>query len=99
MAKEPFSIVQSNKNWLSQWNDDETKLSIIPRSKSKRLAQQAKLANIDAERAIARAYHFEIDRAKAIAEAMFKSGKALRFSFSSAGRQLLLRTKAIFRKV
>ena len=99
MVKKATSITKSRPGWLSRWIEPESVLTVIPKSKSKRLAQQAKLANIDAERAIARAYHFEIDRAKAIAEAMFKSGKALRFSFSSTGRQLLLRTKAIFRKV
>ena len=71
----------------------------IPKSDSnmKRTAnrknQQAKLANVDAERAFSRAYHMELSRTKAIGEAMFKSGKALRFSLSSSGRQLLLRTE------
>ena len=97
MAKKSTAITRSRSGWLWKWNEPESVLSVIPKSKTKKLAAQAKLANIDAEKAIARAYHVEISRAKAIGEAMFKSGKALRYSFLSSGRQILLRTKVLFR--
>tara|TARA_Y100001968_G_scaffold110186_1_gene99686 strand:- start:1868 stop:2188 length:321 start_codon:yes stop_codon:yes gene_type:complete len=94
MVKKDESITQTRPSWLWRWVEPESVLAVIPKSKTQRLAQQAKLANVDAERAIVRAYQVEIARAKAIGEAMFKSGKALRYSFSSSGRQLLLRTQA-----
>ena len=94
MVKKSSSITKSNSNWLWRWAEPESELSVIPKSKTKRLAQQAKLANIDAERAVTRAYQIELSRTKAIGEAMFKSGKALRFTISSSGRQLVLRTQA-----
>ena len=56
------------------------------------------LNNVDAERAVSRAYQIELSRTKAIGEAMFKSGKALRFTLSSSGRQLILRTQAARRQ-
>ena len=99
MAKKTSSITRSTSGWLWKWTEPESVLSVIPKSKTKKLAAQAKLANIDAEKAIARAYQVEITRAKAIGEAMFKSGKALRYSVLSSGRQLLLRTKVLFRIV
>ncbi|WP_320664681.1 hypothetical protein [Prochlorococcus sp. MIT 1223] len=99
MAKKESSITPTRQGWLWKWQEPESTLSIIPKSKTKKLAAQAKLANIDAEKAIARAYKIEITRAKAIGEAMFKSGKALRYSFLSSGRQILLRTKVLFRQV
>tara|TARA_Y100001968_G_C18727546_1_gene422941 strand:- start:7 stop:327 length:321 start_codon:yes stop_codon:yes gene_type:complete len=99
MTKKSTSITQSRSGWLWKWNEPESALSVIPKSKTKKLAAQAKLANIDAEKAIAHAYHVEIARAKAIGEAMFKSGKALRFSVLSSGRQILLRTKVLFRTI
>ena len=94
MVKKDASITQARPSWLWRWVEPESVLSVIPKSKTQKLAQQAKLANVDAERAIVRAYQVEIARAKAIGEAMYKSGKALRYSFSSSGRQLLLRTQA-----
>ena len=93
MVKKSSSITKSNSNWLWRWAEPESELSVIPKSKTKRLAEQAKLANVDAEKAIVRAYQIELARAKAIGEAMFKSGKALRYTFLSSGRQILLRTK------
>ena len=98
MVNKSSSITRTNSNWLWRWAEPETKLTVIPKSKTKRLAQQAKLANVDAERAIDRAYQMELARTKAIGEAMFKSGKALRFSLTSSGRQILLRTEAARRQ-
>ena len=98
MVKKEASITQSRPSWLWRWVEPESVLSVIPKSKTQRLAQQAKLANVDAERAIVRAYQVEISRAKAIGEAMFKSGKALRFTLSSSGRQFMLRTQAARRQ-
>ena len=97
MVKKETSLTQSRQGWLWKWAEPESVLTVIPKSKTKRLAEQAKLANIDAEKAIFRAYKVELSRAKAIGEAMFKSGKALRYSFLSSGRQVLLRTKVLFR--
>ena len=99
MGKKTTSITQPRSGWLWRWAEPESVLSVIPKSKTKRLAEQAKLANIDAENAIARAYQIELARAKAIGQAMFKSGKALRFSFLSSGRQVFLRTKSAFRQL
>tara|TARA_Y100001978_G_C23584317_1_gene380539 strand:- start:209 stop:532 length:324 start_codon:yes stop_codon:yes gene_type:complete len=98
MVKKSSSITKPKTSWLWRWAEPESELSVIPKSKTKRLAQQAKLANIDAERAVNRAYQIELSRTKAIGEAMFKSGKALRFSLSSSGRQLILRTQAARRQ-
>tara|TARA_Y100001968_G_scaffold46796_2_gene36963 strand:- start:1785 stop:2102 length:318 start_codon:yes stop_codon:yes gene_type:complete len=99
MVKKGTSITQSKTGWLWRWSEPESTLSVIPKSKTKRLAQQAKLANIDAEKAIARAYQVELARAKAIGEAMFKSGKALRYTFLSSGRQFILRTKVALKQL
>ena len=93
MPKKSSSLSQTTRPWLLRWSEPESVLSVIPKSKTKRLAEQAKLANVDAEKAIVRAYQIELARAKAIGEAMFKSGKALRYTFLSSGRQILLRTK------
>ena len=98
MVKKSSSITKSNSNWLWRWAEPESELSVIPKSKTKRLAQQAKLANVDAERAVSRAYQSEVIRTKAIGEAMFKSGKALRWSIVSSSRQVLLFTEAARRK-
>ncbi len=92
------ALTTSKSGWLWQWAEPETILTVIPRSKTARLAQQAKLANIDAERAMGRAYQAEIIRTKAIGEAMFKSGKALRYSIVSSIRQIFLKTESIRRK-
>tara|TARA_B100000700_G_C14913803_1_gene793606 strand:- start:248 stop:568 length:321 start_codon:yes stop_codon:yes gene_type:complete len=99
MGKKATSITQSRSGWLWRWNEPESVLSVIPKSKTKRLAAQAKLANVDAEKAISRAYQIELARAKAIGEAMFKSGKALRYSFLSSGRQIFLRTKSVLKQI
>ena len=99
MVKKRSSITQSRPSWLWRWAEPESVLSLIPKSKTKKLAEQAKLANIDAEKAFVRAYQIELARAKAIGEAMFKSGKALRYTFTSSGRQIILRTKAVIRQL
>lgn len=100
MVKKSSSITESNSNnkWLWKWAEPESQLAVIPKSKTRRLAKQSQLANLDAERAITRAYQLEIARTKAIGEAMFKSGKALRYSLSSSGREILLRTEAARRQ-
>tara|TARA_B100000700_G_scaffold320005_1_gene416432 strand:- start:253 stop:582 length:330 start_codon:yes stop_codon:yes gene_type:complete len=101
MPKEiaPGDIAKSKANWLGQWNDSASKPTVLPRSKSQRLALQAKLANVDAENAIARAYQMELARTKVVGEAMFKSGKALRYSLTSAIRSLFLRTEVARRQI
>ena len=98
MDKKSAAITKTKRNWLWNWAEPESSPSVLPKSKTKRLALQAKLANIDAERAISRAYQIELTRTKAVGEAMFKSGKALRFTLSSSGRQLILRTQAARRQ-
>ncbi len=98
MIKKTSAITQSKSNWLWRWAEPETELIVLPKSKTRRLAQQAKLANVDAERAVGRAYQIELARTKAIGEAMFKSGKALRYTLTSSGRQLVLRTEAARRQ-
>ena len=98
MDKKSAAITKSKQNWLWIWAEPETKPTVLPRSKTERLALKAKLANIDAERAIARAYQIELTRTKAVGEAMFKSGKALRYSITSSARQVLLRTEAARRE-
>ena len=94
MVKKTSAITQSKSSWLWRWAEPESELTVIPKSKTRRLAQQAQLANVDAERAVGRAYQMELARTKAIGEAMFKSGKALRYSLTSSSRQFLLRTEA-----
>ena len=84
------------KLWLGM--DQDKKPVILPKSKTQRLALQAKLANIEAEKAVAKAYQVELARTKAVGEAMFKSGKAVRITLASAGRQILLRTESIRRQ-
>ncbi len=91
-------IKKASSRWLWQWTEPESVLTVLPRSKSARLSKQAQLANIDAEKAIDRAYQAEILRLKAVSEALFKSGKALRFSLVSSGRQVLLLTEAARRQ-
>ena len=98
MDKKSAAITKSKQNWLWNWAEPESKPTVLPKSKTERLALQAKLANIDAERAIARAYQIELTRTKAVGEAMFKSGKALRYSITSSARQVLLRTEAVRRE-
>ncbi len=98
MDKKTGAITKTKQNWLWNWEEPETKPTVLPKSKTERLALQAKLANIDAERAIGRAYQIELTRTKAVGEAMFKSGKALRYSLTSSARQVLLRTEAARRE-
>ena len=96
--KDMRQIAKAKSIWLWRWSEPESVLTVIPRSKSARLAQQSKLANIDAEKAIARAYEAELFRTKAVVEAMFKSGKALRYSLISSGRQITLLFESARRK-
>ena len=94
MIEKTSSLTTSKRNWLWKWAEPERSLTVIPKSKTKRLAQQAKLANVDAEIAFVRAYKMEIERAKAVGEAMYKSGKALKLSSKSLFRQFFLRSVA-----
>tara|TARA_B100000029_G_scaffold443590_1_gene462746 strand:- start:315 stop:641 length:327 start_codon:yes stop_codon:yes gene_type:complete len=96
--KNSAAITKAKKNWLWTWAEPESSPTVLPKSKTERLALQAKLANIDAERAISRAYQIELTRTKAVGEAMFKSGKALRYTVTSSARQILLRTEAARRE-
>ncbi len=97
--KKNNEAITKTKTWsLWRWAEPESVLTVIPRSKTERLAQQAKLANVDAERAMGRAYQAELIRTKALGEAMFKSGKALRYTIASSSRQILLRTEAARRQ-
>ena len=98
MEKNSSAITKSKNKWLWQWDEPETIPNVLPNSRTQRLALKAKLANVDAERAFDRAYQMEIARTKAVAEAMFKSGKALRYSIVSSTRQVLLRTEAARRQ-
>jgi len=98
MESKSTAITKTSEGWLWRWNEPETKPTLLPKSKTERLALQAKLANIDAERAVDRAYQLEISRTKAVGEAMFKSGKAVRLSIASSARQVLLRTEAARRQ-
>ena len=98
MDKKSSAITKAKARWLWRWAEPETVPTVLPKSKTARLALQAKLANVDAERAVGRAYQIEIARTKTVGEAMFKSGKALRYSLASAGRQILMRTEAARRK-
>jgi len=98
MEKKSAAITKTKKSWLWSWAEPETRPTVLPKSKTERLALQAKLANIDAERAVNRAYQIELTRTKAVSEAMFKSGKALRYSVTSTARQILLRTEAARRE-
>ncbi len=98
MDKKPSAITKNPSKWLWPWAEPESFPTVLPKSRTERLAVQAKLANVDAERAINRAYQIEIARTKAVGEAMFKSGKALRYSLISTGRQILLRTESARRQ-
>ncbi len=100
MSSEPNSgaITKKKSTWLWPWQEPETIPTVLPRSKTGKLAQKAKLANIDAENALNRAYQIEIARTKIVGEAMFKSGRALKFTFVSAARQTLLRLESIRRR-
>ncbi len=99
MEKKSSAIKKRKSSWLWKWSEPESTLKVIPRSKTQRLAKQATLANKDAEKAIGRAYQQELLRMKAISEAMYKTGKAVRYSFISSGRQFALRLSALNRKI
>ncbi len=99
MEKKSSAIKKENPTWLWKWSEPESVLTVIPKSKTQRLAKQAKLANIDAERALNRAYQQELLRAKAISEAMFKSGKAVRYTLVSSGREFFLRLSVVRKKI
>ncbi|KGG23222.1 MULTISPECIES: hypothetical protein [Prochlorococcus] len=99
MSKKSSTLSETSRPWLLRWTEPESVLTVIPKSKTKRLAKQAQLANVDAERAINRAFQQELIRAKAISEAMFKSGKAVRYSFMSSGRQAFLCISLAQRKI
>ncbi len=90
--KQAITKTKSPRLW--KWTEPLSSLTVIPPSKTQRLSQQAKLANIDAERAMARAYQSELVRVRDICEALFKSGRALRFSLASSLRQIYLRVEA-----
>ncbi len=98
MDNKTAAITKGKKNWLWNWAEPESTPTVLPKSKTERLALQAKLANIDAERAVSRAYQIELTRTKAVSEAMYKSGKALRYSVISSARQVLLRIEAARRE-
>lgn len=72
--------------------------TLLPKSKTQRLAVLAKSANLEAEQAISKAYQIEIARTRAVGEAMLKSGKALRLTVESSSRQIYLRTEAARRQ-
>ena len=99
MSKKSSSLSKDTRPWLLRWSEPESVLTVIPKSKTQRLAKRAQLANVDAERAVNRAFQQELLRAQAISEAMFKSGKALRYSLVSSGRQALLRLSVAQRKI
>ncbi len=96
MGKEqsPSAITKIKSRLLWRWEEPESLPTVLPSSRTERLALRAKLANVDAEKAVQRAYQAELARTKLLSEAMFKSGKALRYSLVSLFRQILLRTEA-----
>ncbi len=96
--KQSSELTKPRLGWIRTITETEKFPAILPKSKTGRLALQAKLANIEAEKSIARAYQIELARAKAIGEAMFKSGRALRYTIASSGRQILLRGTAARRR-
>ncbi len=97
-SKKDLTITKSKSRWLWTWNEPESVPAVIPKSKTGALSLKAKLANVDAEKAVARAYQIELARTKAIGEAMYKLGKALRYTFASSSRQVLLRTESARRR-
>ncbi len=99
MQNKSSAITKPKARWLWSWAEPESDPIVLPKSKTERLALKAKLANVDAEKAVDRAYQIEVARTKAIGEAMFKSGKALRYSIMSTGRQIVLRTEAARRQL
>ncbi len=95
---QPLDITKSNSPWMSESDPLEGVPTVISKSKTGRLTHRSRLANIEAEGAISNVYQIEVARTKAIGDAMFKSGRALRFSIASSGRQVLLRTEAARRR-
>tara|TARA_Y100001968_G_C19020154_1_gene554760 strand:+ start:309 stop:641 length:333 start_codon:yes stop_codon:yes gene_type:complete len=93
-SKTSNALSQSPKGFVWPWQQEETIPSVLAKSKTGRLSQRAKLANIEAERAVSLAYQAEINRTKAIGDAMFKSGRALKYSLVSSTREFLLRVEA-----
>ena len=98
MEKQSVSLTKSGERWIWPWDQSDNSAIVLPKSKTKRLSLVAQLANKEAEKSIERAYRAELLRANAITDAMFKSGKALRFSVMSAFRQIFLRTQAARRQ-
>ena len=45
--KKSSAITKTKQNWLWNWAEPETKPTVLPKSKTERLALQAKLANIE----------------------------------------------------
>jgi hypothetical protein len=72
--------------------------SMRPPSKTKRLAEMARRANISAEQAIKKAATAEVNRAMAVGEAMYKAGKATRASLNSGMRTHNLSVERLRRK-
>jgi len=69
-----------------------------PPSKTQRLAEIARKANVSAEQAIKRATTSEVNRATAVGEAMYKAGKATRASLNSGVRTHNLSVERMRRK-
>ncbi len=98
--QQPSEIIKPSFGWIRSFTQSEENLpTVLPKSKTGRLALRAKLANIEAEKAIATAYQVELSRTKAVGEAMFKSGRALRLTLASSGRQIVLRVAAARRRL
>ncbi len=96
--KTTTAITKFKSNWLWRLGNSEELPAELPHSKTERLSLQAKLANVEAENAFERAYQAELMRTQAVGEAMFKSGKALRYSLISSGRQILVRVESARRR-
>ena len=91
-------IASTTLGWIRSITQTDSFPRVLPKSRTGRLSVQAKLANIEAEQAMARAYQIDLARTKAVGEAMFKSGRALRYTMFSSGRQVLLRVTAARRR-
>ena len=91
-------IAKASRAWLGEGTQQPGIPTVLPRSKTGKISLQAKLANVEAEQAIANAYQVELARTKALSQAMFKSGKAIRYSIYSSGRQIFLRSEAARRR-
>lgn len=73
--------------------------SMRPPSKTQRLAETARQANVSAEQAIKKAANAEVGRALAVGEAMYKAGKATRASLNSGIRTHNLSVEKLRRKL